>query len=448
MNFKYTLLAGAMAFAFAAAPLVLHAEEEDPDALAETVGDTVGIDLGFEIPSADEVRQIRDARTTQAVSERVGRSIMQAFEYYEEDQTQEAIQVLRDTTARNDFDRAYLARFIGNLLASEDELEEATAQLDRAVTLDRLSFGDHGAAIRLLADLNLQQENYEEALQGYQNWIQFTGELDHEVFMRMANAHLELQNYDRVIPFARKSVAHQETPNRNPYVLQVAAFYETQQIANAIEVLEEGLEVLPGEERWWGQLGMFYLLEEDVERALATMEIAYLAGYLTRENDFRALVQMYSNIGIPYRAGKVMDEHIESGQIEGTPRNYSIAARSYHAAREFADAANLYTKAIESSDDDDQRRDFYRRQGDALLLINRYSDAAEAFSNSVQLTDPDDDTSGRVYMSLAEAHFYAEQYSEALTAAENAARYDAQRRNAESWAGYIRTTAERRGVEL
>ncbi|RUO26201.1 hypothetical protein CWE09_05655 [Aliidiomarina minuta] len=447
MNFKYTLLAGVIVFTFAVAPLV-HAQDEDADALAETVGDTVGIDVGFSIPSPDEVRAIRDRRPSQAVSERVGRNIMEAFELYEEDLTQEAIQVLRGTNARNDFDRAYLARFIGNLLASEDELDEAIAQLERAVDFNILSFGDHGASIRLLADLNLQHENYEEALQRYQEWIQFTGELDHEVFMRMANAHLELENYEQVIPFARKSVAHQETPNRNPYILQVAAFYETQQIANAIQVLEEGLEVLPGEERWWGQLGMFYLLEEELEKALATMELAYLAGYLNRENDFRALVQMYSNLGIPYRAATVMERHIESGEVQGTPRNYSIAARSYHSAREFNEAAEMYTQAIAVAEDDEDRRDYYRRRGDALLFVDRYSNAAEAFSNAIQLMDPDDDTTGRLYMSLAEAYFYAEQYGDALAAAENATRYDAHRRNAESWAGYIRTTAERRGVDL
>lgn len=447
MNIKYTLLAGALAFSFAAAPVVLHAQEGDGE-LAENVGDTAGIDVGFNIPTEDEVRAIRDSRPTQAVSERVGRNIMAAFELYEEDEAREAIQVLRDTNSRNDFDRAYVARFMGNLLASEDELEEAITQLRRAVEFDNLSFNDHGGAIRLLADLNLQSENYEEAIRRYQQWVQFTGELDPEVFMRMANAHLEMKNYEQVIPFARKAIAHQETPNRNPYVLQVAAFYETQQIARAIEVLEEGLELMPGEGRWWGQLGMFYLLEEDGDKALATMEIAYIAGFLSRENDFRALVQMYSNRGIPYRAATTMDRHIESGDVEASARNYSIAARSYHSAREFNEAAELYTQAIAAAEDDEDRRDYHRRRGDALLFADRYSDAARAFSSALQFMDRDDSTSGRVYMSLAEAHFYAEQYSDALTAAQNATRYDDHRRNAESWAGYIRTTAERRGVDL
>ena len=55
---------------------------------------------------------------------------------------------------------------------------------------------------------------------------------------------------------------------------------------------------------------------------------------------------------------------------------------------------------------------------------------------------------GRVYMSLAEAYFYGGDYRQAMRYVEEAATFDGQRRSARSWKGYIKSTAERKGIDL
>lgn len=449
MTLKHALITGAVLLGLGlASPAQVYAQEEDESELPETVGRSVNYDIGFDVPSEEEVQERKDNRRSEAVSERVGRVLMEAFELYEEEDIEGAIEALGEASPRSDYDRAYIGRFMGNLMASNDQSEEALENIQTAVDLDVLNFNDHAASIKLLADLNIQEGNHAEALQYYQDWIQFSGQMESEVFVRMASAHLELENYEEVIPLARQALDLMEEPGRNPYILQVAALYETQQIEEAIQVLEEGLNVLPGEENWWTQLGMFYLLEERTEKALATMEIAYLAGFIEEENNFRALVQMYSNELLPFKAAETMRKHVEEGDIEGTARNLSISASSYHAAREFEDSAEMYSRAIEATEDREDQERFYRRRGEALLLAGNYGEAASAFRNALELLPSDSSDGGRLYMSLAEALFYDESYQEAYDAAMEAAEYSDQRRNAESWANYIDTTAERRGVDL
>lgn len=449
MTLKHALLTGAVLLGLGlSTPAPVYAQDEDESSLPETVGKEVSVDVGFEIPSAEEVQERKDNRRSEAVSERVGRVLMTAFELYEEEDIDGALAELGEASPRSDYDRAYLARFRGNLLAASDRAEEALELIQTAVDLDILSFKDHAAAIKLLADLNIQEGNHEEALKYYQQWIQFGGEMDSEVFVRMASANMELENYDEVIPLAKAALELMDEPNRNPYVLQVAAYYETKQIAKAIEVLEEGLNELPDQKRWWSQLGMFYLMEERSEKALATMEIAYLAGFLEEENNFRALIQMYSNELIPFKAAETMRKHVDEGDIESTARNLSISASSYHAAREFEDSAEMYSRAIEASDDRQEQERFHRRRGEALILAQSYGEAANAFSSALELVPDDSSDAGRLYMSLAEALFYDESYQDAHDAAMEAAEYSDQRRNAESWANYIKTTAERRGVDI
>ena len=465
MTFKYAIIAGAVALGLGFASLSPVSAQDDQAQSEQAAQERAAqqqaqasfiarqrqsdnIDIGFRIPTPAEVQQVRDSRRNQAASERIGRRIMQAFERYEEEDIPGAIAILEEADPRGDYDTAYVNRFLGNMYAANEQSERALTVLKDAVDRDILGFSDQAAAMLLVANLSLQEEMFEQALAYYERWIQFTGEIDPDVFVRMSNAYLQMENYERVIPFARKALHYMSEPHRNPYVLQVAANFELERIDAAIAVLEEGVQVLPEESRWWSQLGMLYFQTESYDRALATLELAYLAGFLEQQNDFRALAQMYSNNMIPYRAAQTMQRHLESGEIDNTGRNWSIAASSYHAAREFTRANEMYLKAIEAADDQQERHDYHRRRGNSLLLGDEYAEATRAFNAAIESANSGDDTLGRVYMSLAEALFYNERYAEAVRAAQNAARYSDQRRNAESWAEYIRLTAERRGVNL
>src|SRR5690554_1387732 len=129
---------------------------------------------------------------------------------------------------------------------------------------------------------------------------------------------------------------------------------------------------------------MMYMLMEQTEKALQTMEIAYLAGFFDKESHFKALVQLYSNIEVPYKAAMIMERHIESGDIEKTARNYKTAASSYEQSLEYAKAAELYGKAAELEEERDERADVYRRQGTAYLRAEEFTKAADAYIKAIE----------------------------------------------------------------
>lgn len=411
-----------------------------------------GTDVGFTIPTPEEVEDFKESRQTYALGDRLGRAVIEAFELYEAEDIPAAIVVLEDVEPRTEYEIAYINRFLGTMYAALPE-EQAQPQralelLDEAVGYDRLSFSDQSASLQLLGNLQLQEEMYAESLETMQRYLQFKGEWEADILFRMAAAHMELKNFDSVVAFARKSLEHYAEPNRNPYVLMVGAYYEQNDIPNAIGVLEDGINAIPTETRWWSQLGAFYALNEQNSKALQTLAIAYDAGYLESSSDFRYLVQMFSNSNIPYHAGVIMSRHLESGDIEESNTNWSSAARSFYTAREFNRAAETYTKAIEFAEETQDRVDYLRSQGDAYALAEEYGDAARSFQAALDLGPEDESTTGRIYMSLAEAHFYSRQYRQALNAMESAMQYSATRRNAENWLGFIRQTARNRGVDL
>ncbi|WP_404397049.1 tetratricopeptide repeat protein [Idiomarina loihiensis] len=403
-------------------------------------------DLGFNIPDKETVEAQKKARDNKAASQGIGRAIMDAFELYEEEKIKEAIAVLEDQEPDPGYDSAYLGRFLGNLYAADERTADALRVLKSAVDQDVLGWSDQAAALKLVGQISLQEEKYEQSLEYLKKWVQFTGERDPQVFLYMANAHYQMKNFAEIIPFAEASLEAADKPEKNVYTLMMASYYERKMYPQAIEVLEEGLDKLPEVTQWWPQLAQFYMLEEDLAKSLQTMEIAYMAGYLDTESQYKMLVQLYDNEGIPYKAASTMEKHVEAGDIEKSAKNFGTIANSYHRAKELDKAVSWYERAADATNDGDDKGEYYRKQGNLMLLNEQYIAAATPLKKALDYLERKDQ--GRVYMSLAEAYFYGGDYRQAMRYVDEAATFDGQRRSARSWKGYIKSTAERKGIDL
>ena len=371
---------------------------------------------------------------------------MDAFELYEEEKIKEAIAVLEDQDPDPGYDSAYLDRFLGNLYAADERMADALKVLKNAVDQDVLGWNDQAAAMKLVGQISLQEEKYEQSLEYLRKWVQFTGERDSQVFLYMANAHYQMKNFAEIIPLAEASLEAAEKPDKNVYTLMMASYYERKMYPQAIGVLEEGLNKLPEVTQWWPQLAQFYMLEENLAKSLQTMEIAYLAGYLDKESQYKMLVQLYDNEGIPYKAAATMEKHVEAGDIEKTAKNFATIANSYHRAKELEKAVSWYERAAESAEERDDKGEYYRKQGNLMLLNEQYIAAATPLKKALDYLERNEE--GRVYMSLAEAYFYGGDYRQAMRYVDEAATFDGQRRSARSWKGYIKSTAKRKGIDL
>lgn len=402
-------------------------------------------DLGFNIPDKETVEAQKKARKNQTASQSIGRAIMEAFELYEEEKLNEAIAVLEEEEPSEAYDKAYLARFLGNLYAAKERMGDALRVLKGAVDRDILGWSDQAAALKLVGQISLQEEKYDQSIEYLRKWVQFTGEKDPKVFLYMANAYYQKKEFAEIVPFAKAALKHGD-PDKNVYTLMMASYYERKMYSDAIGVLEEGLDKLPEVIQWWPQLAQFYMLEENLAKALQTMEVAYLAGYLDKESQFKMLVQLYDNEGIPYKAARTMEKHVEAGDIEQSAKSFATIANSYHRAKTLDKAVDWYQRAAEAAEDADDKGEYYRKRGNIMLLNEQYIAAAKPLKNALDYLDGRDE--GRVYMSLAEAYFYGGDYRQAMKYVNQAAKFDGQRRSARSWKGYIQSTAKRKGIDL
>lgn len=379
---------------------------------------------------------------TTLVGERTGKKVQRAFEAYNEDKVDEALEILYDIDTSDEFDSAYVGRFIGNLLAArEGEGARALNYLTSAVETKVLNDTEHAQTLKLVGDLSMQEEKYNDAIMWYKKWMDFTCKENPDVYTRMAQAYYESKQLDKIVEPADKAIALYEEPNKNPYVLKLTSFYERKMYPETVAVAEELVENFPETGRWWTQLGFFYLLVEDFKKGLATFDLAYEQGFLKKENELKTLAQLYATNGIPFKSAQLMEKYIETGLIADDADILASVANSYHQAKNYDTAAEFYGKAAQKSSDPEH----FQKQGTLLLVAEDYDGAIRALNQALERGAEEP---AKIHFSLMEANFYKGDFKAAYRHVQEAKKDRAMRRNASAWEPYIKEKAKNRGIDI
>lgn len=411
----------------------------------------IQLPMSFDASAAESAKkEKKKKRPTQLVGPSVGKKVQKAFELYAGDETKGiesdidgALVILLDIDASKAYDKAYVSRFIAVMYATKgNEEKKAIRYLKAAVEPDILNEGDQGESLKLLADLQMQTKAYKDALVNYQKWMEFTGKEDGNTYVKIAQAYYELRRLDKVIAPADKAIAaFGDKQNQNPYILKITSYYERKKYKDAVKVLETVVQIFPENKQWWTQLGMFYLLIEDYDKGAQTLDLAYKQGFLEKESEIKTLANLYASIGMPYKSAKLIEKHIDTGLIKRDESSIATLANAFHAAQNIGIAANYYGELAKLTNE----AKHYRKQGMLLKQDEQFKPAIVALNKTLKL---DANNSGRIYMAIAESHFYLGQYKQANVAIKQAMKDPKSRKAARGWASFIQDTARRKNVSI
>jgi tetratricopeptide (TPR) repeat protein len=403
----------------------------------------IQLPIAADASAAGAEQSEKPERKTQLVGPTVGKKVAKAFEAYSADDIPGALAILLEIDASKKYDKAYVSRFIAIMYAQMgNEEAKAIQYLKAAVEPDILNEADHDQSLKLLADLQMQTKAFEEALVNYQAWMDFTGKSDGDTWTKIANANYMLKRLDKIIVPADNAIAaYGDKHNKNPYILKITSYYERKKYQEAVKTLETVLQVFPEDKTWWNQLGMFYLLVEDYKKALATLDMAYKQGFLEKESEIKTLASLYSQNDVPYKAAVLLEKHIDSGLVTRDDKNLSSLANAWHAAQHIDKAAKYYGELAKMTN----LAKHYSKQGMLLKQDEQFKPAIVALTKALELGAKNQ---GRLHMSIAESHYYLEEYKQAYKAINLAMKDPKTKKSAKGWVDFIKDTARRKNVSI
>jgi tetratricopeptide (TPR) repeat protein len=382
-----------------------------------------------------------DTRQSRAVGDSAAKKVQKSFKAYTDGNLDEAIATLLEANARNDFDKAYVDRMLGNFYAEKGQMKTAIKFLKTAVDADILGGTDHAATMRLYADLLLQEKKFKEAIPYYYKWMDFTCKSDAQMYRRIGIAHTELKEWNKVLQVADKGLSLSETPDKGLYQMKLTAYFNQKKYNEAVKVLETMVPLFQDDKRLWVQLAQFYLMTENYDKSLATYDLAYKNGFLETDSNITRLTQLLAQKGAPYKAATIFEKHMKSGLIAENEKSFSTLAGFYHNAKELKEAAYYYGKAAAVNNEGD----LFLKQGRILSLDQKYLDAIPVLKKAL---DAGIDNPGEAQFELALSYLSLKKYKSAYQRALLAAKDEKTERSAKSYISYIKEKARIHNVTL
>lgn len=274
--------------------------------------------------------------------------LQKLFEAYDNDNAAEA-QALADeviaTPSANPYEKAISARIIGSMLLGSDDAK-AQAYLQQAIEFNGLSNNDHYETMLVVAQLQLQDEKYQEALATLDRFLSETGSQQPEHMVLKGNALYRLERFPEAIAVLKPAIEASPAPRADWTQLLMAAYAESDQPEEAARLAEQVASKTPADKRAQLNLAATYLQSDQFDKAAEVYERLRAAGQLTEDRDYRNLYALYLNAeGKEAQAIAAINEGLQKGVLKPDHQTYVALAQAYYFSGQPGPAIEAYQKA-------------------------------------------------------------------------------------------------------
>lgn len=252
----------------------------------------------------------------------------------------------------NDYDKA-----VANQLASQgaynlDDNAAAKQYLQQAIALNQLDNNGHYQAMLMLAQLQLQDEQYPEGLANLDKYFAESKSNKPEELIIKGQALYQTEKYAEAIPVLKAAIAASPEPKDNWNQLLMASYAEAGQTGEAVKEAEALAAKNPADKKAQLNLASMYMQADQMDKAAAVMDKLRAAGQLTEEREYKQLYSIYANTENKERdVIAVINEGISKGILKPDYQTYLALAQSYYYTEQVPQAIEAWKSAAPLSKD-------------------------------------------------------------------------------------------------
>ncbi|MGJ7903011.1 tetratricopeptide repeat protein [Lysobacter sp. 1R34A] len=325
-------------------------------------------------------------------SSKGGAKLQKMMEFYDKEKAAEARAVADEiiaNTAFNAYERSFAAQIGAQLAYDGDDSKAAIAYLKQALEFNGLDNNGHFGAMFMMAQLQLQEDQYADSLATVDRFLAETKSTKPEHLIVRGNALYRLERYADAAKAIKEAIDASPEPKVEWQQLLMASYIENNQGAEAAKIAEAIAAKTPNDKRAQMNVAAVYSQADMLDKAALVLEKVRAAGQFTDDKDYRQLYATYLNLdGKEKEAAGVITEGLEKGVLKPDYQAYVALAQSYYFSDQTAKSIDAYKKAAPLAPDGET----YLNLARVLWQEDRIPEAKEAAKQAIAkgVKKPDD----------------------------------------------------------
>jgi tetratricopeptide (TPR) repeat protein len=177
----------------------------------------------------------------------------------------------------------------------------------------------------------------------------------------------------------------------------LALYLQKDNYKDAIPLLQRLINFVPDKKTYWMQLSAVYGQMEDYQNALAIMQLAYGAGLVTEDSEYRRLADLLLFNDVPYRGAQVLEAGIDKKVVKVDDKLYEKLANCWIAAGELEKSIQPLQKGAELA----TTGEMYVRLGEVNIQREDWGGATSALERGLNKGMLKDAANAQMLMGIA-----------------------------------------------
>lgn len=282
-----------------------------------------------------------------AVSEETYKVLQEADALLRKGQSEQALRQLRSLqskTADKPFDRAVVQQYLAYAYLGANDFpsarKAAKTALDSKLLDDSAEHGLH----YLAGQAAFRIESYRESVSHLEKWLQKEPKADAEILYMTGYAAYRANMAQSATRHLEKAVALKKSAPAEWVQLLLSLYIERKDYSKAEPIVKRLVALSPNKREWWRFLIGLYAQQNQHDRALSTMMLAYYIGEV-RQEDILQLVKFNAQQGYPAKAARLLETELENKRIPRNYENLKLLFSCWQLAREHKIAGKVLAEA-------------------------------------------------------------------------------------------------------
>ncbi|OOG38976.1 hypothetical protein B0E51_12720 [Rhodanobacter sp. C05] len=310
---------------------------------------------------------------------------------------------------------------LGNLQYENGDIKGAIVTIQKSLAIGILPNDDYFQIEYMLAVLQLNDEEYQPALDTVTKWRAEGKRETAESYALEGNADYRLGKYPEAIAAIKKAQSLTDKPEASWNQILMASYAESGQGDQAAQAAQQAYAASPNDPEALNNVVAVLIQAQKNSEAIQIMEKARANGTLKTESNYVNLAKLYLIEGQSMddskpnalKAIQVLDEGTSKGVITSSSDNEMLFGQAYEMSDDTGKAIDAYSKASATAKDGEAAV----RAGQLLLSENKYSQAKSMLEQGIGKGVKQ---KGAAYMQLAESEVGLKNKSAAIAALKQA----------------------------
>ncbi|MGX5729572.1 tetratricopeptide repeat protein [Pseudoxanthomonas beigongshangi] len=273
--------------------------------------------------------------------------------YEKENNEDETITLANEIIASdkaNAYDKSVAAQIGAQAAYGKDDSKLAKDYANKVLEFNGLDNNNHYQTMFFLAQLQMQDDQYTEALATIDKYFAETKSQKPEELVVKGNILYRAERFADAIPFLKQAVEASPEPKNEWMQILMASYAEAGQNDAAVKLAEQLAAKNPADKKAQMNLASVYLQADKTDQAAGVLEKMRTSGQLTDDREYRQLYSMYANMdGREKDVISVINEGLQKGVLKDDYQVQLALAQSYYYSEQIPQAIEAWKKAAPQS---------------------------------------------------------------------------------------------------